>query len=78
MAHGRNLESSESTPLVSEDTPNLNVAFFLKWLDLTNKTESRDNDKSILGDFNFPLVYKMYATHFVKPSKKFKQQLKQY
>ena len=38
MAHGRNLESSESTPLVSEDTPNLNVAFFLKWLDLTNSS----------------------------------------
>ena len=49
-----------------------------EWIDLTNKTESRDNDKDILGDFNFPLVYKMYATHFVKPSKKFKQQLKQH
>ena len=49
-----------------------------EWLNLTNRKDSREDDKDILQNFDFPLVYKMYAKHFVKPSKKFKQQLQQY
>ncbi len=38
-----------------------------------DRSERREGDKDVLGNFNFPLVYDFYEKHFIKPSVKFKK-----
>lgn len=34
-------------------------------------SETREDDKSTLGDYNFPMFFEFYSKHFMKPNQKF-------
>ena len=49
-----------------------------QYFSLVDKSESRENGKEALGDFNFPLVYDFYENAFSKPTTKFKDTCQRY
>lgn len=66
-----NLKQGETGTKEQEAT---RMELFNKYYKMDNRSDTREQDADMLGSFNFPLFHEMYAKHFMKPSKHFKEE----